>query len=45
MKRLTEKDLIEAIRNFYATQGTMENPENFEWYIMRTLHELMYNGE
>ena len=43
MKRLTtqEKDLIEAIRNFRASQGRMENQWEFEWYIYQLLHELM----
>lgn len=43
MKRLTkkEKELIEAIRNFKASRGWMENPTEFEWYIYQLLHELM----
>jgi len=43
MKRLTkkEKDLIEAIRNFKASRGRMENQFEFEWYIYQLLHELM----
>ena len=43
MKRLTnkEKELIEAVRNFKASKGRMEQQAEFEWYIYRTLHELM----
>lgn len=43
MKRLTEKekDLIEAIRNFKASKGRMENQFEFEWLINKLLHELM----
>lgn len=43
-KRLTQKemDLIEAVRNFKASKGRMEKQNEFEWYIYRTLHELMY---
>ena len=43
MKRLNkkEKDLIEAIRNFKASRGSMEMQAEFEWYIYKLLHELM----
>lgn len=43
MTRLTkqEKDLIEAIRNFKASLGRMENQFEFEWYIYYLLHKLM----
>lgn len=39
----TEKDLIEAIRNFRALQGRMENEAEFEWIIYYYLHKLMYD--
>lgn len=44
MKKLNEKekDLIEAIRNFKAARGWMENKAEFEWEIHRLLNELMY---
>lgn len=43
MKKLTEKerDLIEAIRNFRASEGRLERQEEFKWYIFETLFELM----
>ncbi len=40
-----EKDLIEAVRNFRKSLGTMENQDEFEWYINQTLHYLMYEIE
>ena len=44
MKKLNEKekDLIEAIRNFKAARGWMENKAEFEWEIHQLLNELMY---
>lgn len=43
MNKLTEKEkeLIEAVWNFKASRGWMENPDEFEWYIYQLLHELM----
>lgn len=43
MKKLSkkEKDLIEAIRNFKASKGWMENPTEFEYYILGLVYELM----
>lgn len=43
MKRLNEKEeeLIEAIRNFNASKGWMENPTEFEYYILGLVYELM----
>lgn len=43
MKRLNEKekDLIEAIRSFRASEGRMEMQAEFEWYIYQLLHDLM----
>lgn len=44
MKRLnkTEKDLIEAVRNFRASKGRMEREAEYEWMIYEYLHQLMY---
>lgn len=44
MKRLneTEKDLIEAVRNFKASKGRMEKESEYEWMIYFYLHKLMY---
>ena len=44
MKRLneTEKDLIEAVRNFKASKGRMEKGSEYEWMIYFYLHKLMY---
>lgn len=44
MKRLneTEKDLIEAVRNFRASKGRMEKEAEYEWMIYEYLHQLMY---
>ena len=45
MKRLneTEKDLIEAVRNFRASKGRMEMEAEYEWMIYFYLHKLMYD--
>ncbi len=37
-----EEDLIEAIRNFKASKGWMENPNEFEWLIHRYVDELLF---
>lgn len=44
MKRLNEKekDLIEAIRNFRASKGRMDDESEYEWLINYYLHQLMY---
>ena len=36
-----EEELIEAIRNFKASKGWMENPTEFEYYILGLVYELM----
>ncbi len=36
-----EKELIEAIRNFKASKGRMENKKEFRFYINRLVRELM----
>ena len=43
MKSLTpkEEELIEAIRNFKDSQGWMENPTEFEYYILSLVYEQM----
>ena len=38
----TEKDLIEAVRNFKASKGRMEKESEYEWMIYFYLHKLMY---
>lgn len=47
MKRLneTEKDLIEAVRNFRASKGRMEMEAEYEWMIYFYLHKLMYDWQ
>lgn len=37
----TEKDLIEAIRNFNASKGRMEQESEYEWLIYYYLDKLM----
>lgn len=38
----TEKDLIEAVRNFRNSRGRMEKESEYEWLINKYLHILMY---
>lgn len=36
-----EKELIEAMRNYKASQGRMNHPEEQEWYINQLIDQLM----